>query len=157
MIGQKAAEMEEKHETITETKTQRNFLITKVIAAQRLALDRCDFSYKFAQVKAWEKWRNHSRMGMRKKYGGTIAKNIRGIDNAKENIAEIDERNDQLAQENDDLKSKAAKSMDMIHTAKDLQMQIETMISNLADKAFEIRQLLEDNKKLNRQLAKIGQ
>ena len=38
-------QMEQDQATITDLKQQRDFLVAKVVSSQRLALDRCHFSY----------------------------------------------------------------------------------------------------------------
>jgi len=48
--------MQAKHAIINDIKEQRTFLIGKVIGAQRLALDRCNHSYRKALEHAWKHW-----------------------------------------------------------------------------------------------------
>jgi len=71
--------MEEKHQLITETKDQRTFLIGKVISAQRLALDRCNFSYAFAKEKAWVRFVRNSLSEMRDNYHDNLNNNKNAI------------------------------------------------------------------------------
>jgi len=78
-----------KHEIITDTKTQRTFLITKVISAQRLALDRCNFSYKFALEKAWVRFVRNTSSGMRSEFGDKCKSSLNKINQLKERMAHL--------------------------------------------------------------------
>ena len=52
-LGKLAHKMDHRTNKIDDLKTQRSFLINKVVLAQRLALARCHFSYKHSLHKAW--------------------------------------------------------------------------------------------------------
>lgn len=83
VIKDQAVAMEEKHIVIDDIKEQRQFLISKIISAQRLALDRCNFSYKFAKEKAWARFVKNTLGGMRAQYGEATATNLDHIDKLK--------------------------------------------------------------------------
>ena len=65
IITEQAEEMQGKHAIIDDIKEQRTFLIGKVISAQRLALARCNFSYKYAKEKAWARLVRNTLLDMR--------------------------------------------------------------------------------------------
>lgn len=56
--------MQAKHAIIDDIKEQRTFLIGKVISAQRLALSRCNHSYRKALELAWRHWVHHKHQNV---------------------------------------------------------------------------------------------
>ena len=76
--------MEQDQATLTDLKQQRDFLVAKVVSAQRLALDRCHFSYKYAKEKAWVQFVANSVAAMRKDYNGKTLGNVEKMGNLKE-------------------------------------------------------------------------
>ena len=143
-------EMEEKHELIDETKTQRTFLIKKVISAQRLALDRCNFSYRFALEKGWVKFVAHTKMMMRGTLGGAAGAQMDEIEVLKQKMLDLEEGNNLLSEENESLKSGAGQSVELIRSTGEQTTQIELITNQLGDKAAEITKLLAENKKLTK-------
>lgn len=79
-------------------------MIKKVISAQRLALDRCNFSYKFAIEKAWVKFVANTRSMMKNSFGLATTSNLELKDKLKERLEFLENQNIILAKENDDLK-----------------------------------------------------
>ena len=59
-MGKLAHKMDNRTNKIEDLKTQRAFLINKVVLAQRLALARCHFSYKHSLHKAFGHWVRNS-------------------------------------------------------------------------------------------------
>jgi len=101
-----------------------------------------------AKEKAWVGFILNNRNGMRKELGGKTRKNLGSIHETKERIKHLEVQNEELAVENESLKTGAADSIELINNARDLQQQIELMSADLGDKALEIRKLIEANKAL---------
>jgi len=57
--------MEYYQSELDDLKQQREYLIEKVIIGQRLALARCNFSYKYAKEKVWVRIVENSRNAMK--------------------------------------------------------------------------------------------
>lgn len=120
-------EMEEKHATIHETKTQRTFLIGKVISAQRLALDRCNFSYKFAKEKAWVRFVANTRANMRSEYNSKTSQNLEGMDWLKKRMEYLEKQNRVISVENETLRHGSTESVNLMRTAEETQIAIENL------------------------------
>ena len=140
--------MDEKHQEIVETKTQRTFLINKVILGQRLALARCNFSYKFAKEKAWVRFVSNNTGGMKSALGGKTADNLNTMSELKARMQKLETKNNEIAEENEELKKNAGTTLDVIKTCGDLQFEVEQLSDALNLKASEIRKLLQENKRL---------
>lgn len=72
MLDDHANKIEDAQIEIDDLKTQREYLIDKVVLGQRLALARCRFSFTFAQEKAWVKLYDNSVGKNRAKFEGEI-------------------------------------------------------------------------------------
>ena len=147
--------MEEDQATIVDLKQQRDFLVSKVVSAQRLALDRCHFSYKFAKEKAWVKFVRNSVVAMRKSYNNKTFGNVEKMDDLKERCKYLEKQNEIIAEENDQFKQGAIRSQRLLVTADELQKDLENLSSELSDKAVTIRKLLEDNTLMNKKLQEL--
>ena len=66
---------------------------------------------------------------MRAEFQGAANKNCVGIDHYKDNTANLEEQNEYLAKENDELKQGAIDSVKLIHSADELQKDLEYLSS----------------------------
>lgn len=144
--------MEQDQATLIDLKQQRDFLVAKVVSAQRLALDRCHFSYKFAKEKAWVQFVANSVAAMRRDYNKKTLGNVNNMDTLKERCKYLEKQNIVIAEENDEFKKGVIKNQRLLVTADDLQRDLENLSSELSDKAVTIRKLLEDNTLMNKKL-----
>lgn len=128
--------MEVKIDKIDDLQGQRNFLINKVISAQRLALDRCHFSYQFAKEKCWVRFVLNTRVSNKKIYDKNFNENKDLMAEAKARIKFLEEQNRIITEENDDLKQGAIDSVKIMESAEMLQKETEVMSLELADKAI---------------------
>jgi hypothetical protein len=71
-----ANEIEERHIEINDLKTQREYLIDKVVLGQRLALARLNFSHVYAKEKVWVRLANSSVTGMRNEFHDALRKGV---------------------------------------------------------------------------------
>ena len=93
-----ARQIEESAMEIGDLKTQREYLIDKVVLGQRLALARCRFSFSYCQEKAWIRFEANCNASMS---GGAIAEiagNITLIGNVKARMVELEEENKDIAE-----------------------------------------------------------
>jgi len=67
-----ANEIEERHLEINDLKTQREYLIDKVVLGQRLGLARCRFSFSYAKEKAWVKLAHNGLRGMQSEFANLL-------------------------------------------------------------------------------------
>jgi len=58
----------------------------KVVSAQRIALDRCHFSYVYAKEKAWVRMVRNTRVTVRKAYNEATETNMAFMDNSKQRM-----------------------------------------------------------------------
>ena len=75
-----ANQIEEAQEEITDLKTQREYLIDKVVLGQRLALARCRFSFTYAKEKTWVRMLDNVVASYRGSFGQQISDGIGLID-----------------------------------------------------------------------------
>ena len=113
-----------------------------------MALNLLHMNFMNAKARAWQKWTEHAKNKMRKNFDKSTRTNIKDLSNMKGKVEFLEEKNYELAAENDKLRLTAKESLQLIENAASLQNDIEKMSLQLADKATTIRKLIEDNTKL---------
>ena len=124
-LGKLAHKMDHRTNKIDDLKTQRAFLINKVVLAQRLALARCHFSYKHSLHKAWGQWVRNSGVLTHQIIDGFTGENLKQMQGLKDRVSELEEANQQVAKENDRLRAGVNKSVKMVETAEEIHKELE--------------------------------
>lgn len=79
---------------------------------------------------------------MKGELAGKTGTNLNTMAELKAKIQELDTKNNEIAEENEDLKKNAGSTLDVIKTCSDLQFEVESLSNTLGEKAAEIRKLL---------------
>ena len=85
---------------------------------------------------------------MKSALGGKTADNLNTMSELKARMQKLETKNNEIAEENEELKKNAGTTLDVIKTWGDLQFEVEQLSDALNLKASEIRKLLQENKRL---------
>lgn len=142
-IGEATKRISENQFSINHMKAQRAFLIDKVFAGQKLGLDMIHQNYIRALRMAFKRWSERTNnIGIKRSILGGTKANMELLDFLKRRTEELEKENGMIVQQNDELKAAAQGSVELVRQSEDMQKQIETQSTELAQKATQIRELL---------------
>ena len=98
-----------------------------------------------------------ARDGKGKQLEDVLDKNVGLIGALKNKIADIENDNDSLANENEELRQFSLDGYQIAKNVQSLTQEREKLSVDLADKAATIKKLLDENEKLNAQLRQAQQ
>jgi len=124
------------------------------IRAQRLALAACHERLLAGKKKAFRAWASLLKEGAREEGQVEIMAVVDRLTAIKDKVREIEKENLELAQENEELRKFSMDGYKIAESVNQLSAEREKLTIDLADQAQTIKNLLEQNKWLQRQLDK---
>lgn len=139
--------------TINDLEAQRDLLVRRYVGSQRLALAVTTSSCERAKFKAFSQWISAKSSCDQSELEEQLKRNLDRIKFLKDRIKHFEYSNEELADQNEELRQGALDGIEMAKTIDDLTREREKLSVDLADKAITIRKLLEDNNNLSIRLS----
>ena len=139
-------------DTANDLTVQRDLLLVRYVGSQKLALSSIRAQNDRAKSKVFSKWLSQNHRAEKTQMEDILKANLMKIASLKDRIYRIEVANEEVANQNEDLRQGALDGIEMAKNVDDLSREREIISIDIADKALVIRRLLEDNNNLNSQL-----
>ena len=107
---------------------------------------------KFCAMKCLARWQETSKSDRAGALGNMLDMNVGAIAALKDKMAEIENDNESLANENEELRQFSLDGYQLGKNVQNLTQEREKLSVDLADKANTIKKLLDENEKLSMRL-----
>ena len=135
---------------------QRDELLEHYVRSQKLGLALLKDNQRRSRGLAFDVWKEFTKVARKSDGQGHVADSIAAITAVKQRMAQLEAENAALATENDELRQFSMDGFQIAKNVQSLSNEREKLSVDLADKTDIISQLLEENKRLNKQLEAYG-